>query len=427
MSCACRRGDALARNGGFASRRGTERSRGAGVRHPGAAHHRPAPSAGAPRRAAQCRRQDRRASRRGRACRWHGGAGDRCAAPARLPEGSRAGAAAGLDRARAGRGRADRARRHRAVGGRSGVTCASPAGHRAGRLPAGGPRQPPRHDRRHRHRVPPRHPRRGPAYPILAQARQACAPAAPARGVGAAVQVARRSHHPGPRSGRVPARPARDDRLAAGHFGRRPGAIPGVPRGAASRRASHPPAGAARGPAAAAARRLADRAVRAGRLRAIRRRRRLVRRCPGASQRFAGTPAGRPRWHRDLRLLPTGSPAPAAEAVQGAALRAGDVRAGARRRAGRQGDQRPQDAAGRARPVPGLGGAANDTARVRPRDGCGQGPGRGAAGHGRAHGPSPRGAAARPCRVRHRLRVLHPAKGQPSDGKPHRQQREAAG
>ena len=76
------------------------------------------------------------------------------------------------------------------------------------------------------------------------------------------------------------------------------------------------------------------------------------------ANRRAGAPAGRPRWHLDLRLLPTGRPARAAEAVQGAALRAGDVRAGARRRPGRQGDQGPQEPSGRARPVPGLGGAA---------------------------------------------------------------------
>ena len=106
-------------------------------------------------------------------------------------------------------------------------------------------------------------------------------------------------------------------------------------RAPAGRRSSHPAAGAARGPAAAAARRLGGGVVRAGRLGALRGWRRVVGRRPGPGQRRAGAPAGRPRWHRDLRLLGTGRPARAAEAGQGAALRAGDVRAGARRRPGR--------------------------------------------------------------------------------------------
>ena len=122
----------------------------------------------------------------------------------------------------------------------------------------------------------------------------------------------------------------------------------------------------------------------------------------------------------DLRLLATGRPARAAEAVQGAALRAGDVRAGARRRPGRQGDQGPQEPSGRARPVPGLGGAADHAARVRAGDGRGRRPGRGPARHGRAHGSPLRRAAARPRRVRHRLRVLRPAGQPPADGAPPR-------
>ena len=125
-----------------------------------------------------------------------------------------------------------------------------------------------------------------------------------------------------------------DGRLAGGRLGRRPRAVPGAPRAPAGRRSSHPPAGAARGPAAAAARRLGGGVVRAGRLGALRGWRRVVGRRAGPGHRRAGVPAGRPRWHRDLRLLGTGRAARAAEAGQGAALRAGDVRAGARRRPG---------------------------------------------------------------------------------------------
>ena len=139
--------------------------------------------------------------------------------------------------------------------------------------------------------------------------------------------------------------------------------------------------------------------------------------------------AGVARAHRrvvhggtvDLRLLAAGRPARAAQAVQGAALRAGDVRAGARRRPGRQGDQGPQEPAGRARPVPGLGGAAEHAARVRAGDGRRRRPGRRPARHGRAHGSPLCRAAARPRRVRHRLRVLRPAGQPPADGAPARQ------
>ena len=247
-------------------------------------------------------------------------------------------------------------------------------------------RQPPGHDRRRRHRIPPRPPRSGPAHPLVAQTRPPGAPGAHPAGVGAAVQVARRPHHPGPRPRRVPARPARDDRVGGGRLGGRPRTVPGAPRAPPRRRSSHPAAGAARGSAAAAARRLA------GELSALAD---SARSADGAAwSAGALARAGVARAHRrvvrggtvDFRLLATGRPARAAQAVQGAALRAGDVRAGARRRPGRQGGQGPQEPSGRAGSVPGLGGAADRAARVRAGDGRRRCPGRRPARHGGAPG-----------------------------------------
>ena len=60
-------------------------------------------------------------------------------------------------------------------------------------------------------------------------------------------------------------------------------------------------------------------------------------------------------------------------------------------------------------------------ARVRAGDGRGRRPGRSPARHGRAHGSPLCRAAARPRRVRHRLRVLRPAGQPPADGAPARQ------
>ena len=144
--------------------------------------------------------------------------------------------------------RAGRAPGRESLGGRPRVAGACAARRRADRLPSAGARQLAGHDRRHRHRVPPRRPRSGPADPLVAQARPAGAPGALPGGVGAAVQVARRPHHPGPRPRRVPARPARDGRLAGGRLGGRPRAVRGAPRAPAGRRSSHPGARRCAGP-----------------------------------------------------------------------------------------------------------------------------------------------------------------------------------
>ena len=118
--------------------------------HPRPARRRRAPTAGAPRRAAQRGRQDRRAPRRRRARRRRrrAAAGGHRAAAARLPEGGRPGVAAGHDPARARPGRAGRAPGRESLGGRPRVACACAARRRADRLPPGGARQPPGHDRR---------------------------------------------------------------------------------------------------------------------------------------------------------------------------------------------------------------------------------------------------------------------------------------
>ncbi len=63
-------------------------------------------------------------------------------------------------------------------------------------------------------------------------------------------------------------------------------------------------------------------------------------------------------------------------------------------------------------------------ARVRAGDGRGRRPGRSPPRHGRAHGSPLCRAAARPRRVRHRLRVLRPAGQPPADGAPAGQHRE---
>ena len=119
-------------------------------RDPRPARRRRAATAGAPRRAAQRGRQDRRAPRRRRARRRRrrAAAGGHRPAAARLPEGGRPGVAAGHDPARARRGGAGRAPGREPLGGRPRVAGACAARRRAGRLPAGGARQPPGHDRR---------------------------------------------------------------------------------------------------------------------------------------------------------------------------------------------------------------------------------------------------------------------------------------
>ena len=189
--------------------------------------------------------------------------------------------------------------------------------------------------------------------------------------VGAGLQVARRPDDAGARPRRLRARAAR--RWPAGWSAADaggPGAVRRAPAHAGAT-AERRPWCAACGPRASGgcvadwdagpgpARRRAD-----GRRRAHRRRRWPTRRSRRAYRRVRRAAAA-----PITAELAGRGPARPAQAVQGAALRAGGLRPGHRRRRIRkQRGRRPQGAAGRARPVPGHRGAAPGAAQLRRGD-----------------------------------------------------------